>query len=338
MGALIGCFDFKRSSRQIISRSKGDTWMKNKRWMAVPVFIMMMWFSVYPAYSGDNPKTFSLTIFHSNDFHGYEPVNLSRQAWIVNQERAKNPNVLFLNAGDVFNRGIYDQVFYGELEFAELNAMNLDAFTIGNNEFKASNNTDTAQRYLFARIQQANFPILCANIRQIKDGMYLPGVKPFIVKNLHDVKIGIFGVSANRIETYGQSKGMVVEDQIEAAKKIFSQVKQESDLVIALTHIGFYMDQKLADAIPGLAVIVGGDSHTVLKEPVIKNGIPIVQAGGEASQYLGRLDLTFEWVNNAWKMIRCEGKLIPLDDKVPQDPKVKAILDSYLAAMGKKAA
>jgi 2',3'-cyclic-nucleotide 2'-phosphodiesterase (5'-nucleotidase family) len=312
--------------------------MKHKRWTSIPFFIIMIWLSVYPAHSGDAPKTFSLTIFHSNDFHGYEPVNLSRQAWIVNQERAKNPNVLFLNAGDIFTRGIYHQAFYGELEIAELNVMSLDAFTLGNNEFKASNNTDMAQRYLFARIQQANFPMLCANIRQIKDGTYLPGVKPFIVKNLHDVKIGIFGISANRIETYVQSKGMVVEDQIEAAQKIFPQVKQESDLVIALTHIGFDKDQKLADAIPGLAVIVGGDSHTVLKEPFLKNGIPIVQAGGEAGQYLGRLDLTFEWVNRAWKMTRCQGILIPLDDKVPQDPKVKAILDSYVAMIEKKAA
>ena len=312
--------------------------MKNKRWTSIPVFLIMIWLSVYPAQSVDAPKTFNLTIFHSNDFHGFEPVNLSRQAWIVNREREKNPNVLFLNAGDVFTRGIYHKVFYGELEFAELNAMSLDAFTLGNNEFKATDDAVTSQRYLFALIQQANFPILCANIRQIKDGSYLPGVKPFIVKSLNGMKIGIFGVSTNRIQDYDQAKGFVVDDQLETAQKIFPKVKQDADLVIALTHLGFDVDQKLAEALPGLTVIVGGDSHTVLKEPVLINGIPIVQAGGEFSQYLGRLDLTFEWVNNAWKMTRCQGKLIPLDDKVPQDPKVKAILDGYLARIEKKAA
>jgi 5'-nucleotidase len=75
-----------------------------------------------------------------------------------------------------------------------------------------------------------------------------------------------------------------------------------------------------------------------LKEPVVKNGIPIVQAGGEANQFLGRLDLTFELINNEWKMTRFQGKLIPLDDSIPQDPKVKAILDDYLAQIQKKAA
>jgi 2',3'-cyclic-nucleotide 2'-phosphodiesterase (5'-nucleotidase family) len=312
--------------------------MKNKRWMSVSVFLIFVWLSVYPAHSVDGPKTFNLTIFHSNDFHGYVPVNLSRQAWIVNQEREKNPNVLFLNAGDVFTRGMYHQEFYGELEFDELNAMGIDAFTLGNNEFKATNDAETSQRYLFALIQRANFPVLCANVRQMKDGAYLPGVKPFIIKNVNGVKIGILGVSANRIRDYRQIKGLIVDDQIEAAQKTFHKVKQEADVAIALTHLGFSVDEELAESLAGLAAIIGGDSHTVLKEPVVKNGIPIVQAGGEANQFLGRLDLTFELINNEWKMTRFQGKLIPLDDSIPQDPKVKAILDDYLAQIQKKAA
>ena len=38
------------------------------------------------------------------------------------------------------------------------------------------------------------------------------------------------------------------------------------------------------------------------------------------------------------KMTRCQGKLIPLDDKIPQDPKVMEILNRYLAKIEKKAA
>jgi 5'-nucleotidase len=125
---------------------------------------------------------------------------------------------------------------------------------------------------------------------------------------------------------------------LETAQKLFPVVKQEADLVIALTHLGYDVDRKLAEILPGLTVIVGGDSHTVLKEPFFINGIPIVQAGGEDNQYLGRLDLTFEHADGAWKIIHCRGELIPLDEKVPQDPEVKGILDDYLARIEKKAA
>ncbi|HEX3048872.1 MAG TPA: metallophosphatase [Bacillota bacterium] len=324
--------------------------MKNKWWPLLLVFMVMVSCTVYSV-DGVNstnsigstdgaqaPKTVCLTIFHSNDFHGHEPVNLSRQAFIVKQERAENPNVLFLNAGDVFTRGKYHYDFYGELEFAELNAMGLDALTLGNNEFKATGDADTAQGYLFSRIKQANFLVLCANVRQKKDGAYLPDVKPYIVKTIDGVRVGIFGVSANRIKDYSQAKGLVVEDQLEAAQKMFPNVKAESDLVIALTHIGFDEDKKLAEALPGLAVIVGGDSHTVLKKPFLKNGIPIVQAGGENNQYLGRLDLIFEYVDNSWKLTHYHGVLIRLNDSVPEDPEVKGILDSFVAKAQKKAA
>lgn len=301
-------------------------------------FLGLFFLIILPIYGSDEVKTFHLTIFHSNDFHGYEPTNLARQATIVNEAREKEPNVLFVNAGDVFTRGKYHHFFYGELEFAELNAMGLDAFTLGNNEFKATSDAEKSREYLSTRIHQANFPILCANIRQKKDGTYLPSVKPFIIKTIEGVRIGIFGVTANRTGSYRQTQGLSVEDQIETARKIFPQVASESDIVIALTHIGFDMDKMLAGAVPEIAVIIGGDSHTVLKKPVVVNGIPIVQAGGEYRQYLGRLDLTFELDQNKWKLKEYKGILIPIHRSIPEDPKVKAILDSYLAKVHQSAA
>ncbi|HBF37328.1 MAG TPA: hypothetical protein DDW50_08400 [Firmicutes bacterium] len=293
---------------------------------------------ILPVYGMEELKTFHLTIFHSNDFHGYEPTNLARQATIVNEAREKDSNILFLNAGDVFARGKYHHIFYGELEFAELNAMGLDVLTLGNNEFKATGEADTSRQCLYARIRQAHFPILCANIHSERDGSYLPDVKPYIVKTINGVRIGIFGVTANRTGSYRQTQGLVVEDQIETAQKIFPQVAANSDIVIALTHIGFTMDKKLAAALPALDAIIGGDSHTVLSHPFNANGVPVVQAGGELWQYLGRLDLTFEYRDNRWKLKEYKGILIPIRRTIPEDPKVKAILESHLAKIHKSAA
>lgn len=299
----------------------------------VLVLIILLSF-IFPTYAEETSKTFNLTIIHSNDFHGFESTGLARQANIVSQARKEITNMLFLNAGDVFTRGIYQKMFYGELEFAELNAMGLDAFTVGNNEFKATNHASTAQSYLFSRFRQAKFPVLCANVRQ-GNGSYLPNVKPFIVKEIGGVKIGIFGVTTNKIKTYNQVKGLIVEDQWMALKKIYPKVAAESDIIIGLTHIGFDDDKLLAarakDDFPRLAVIVGGDSHTVLHQPVNVNGIPIVQAGGEEQQYLGQLDLTFEYIDNVWKLKDYKGKLIPINSSVPEDPQIETILDSYLA-------
>jgi 2',3'-cyclic-nucleotide 2'-phosphodiesterase (5'-nucleotidase family) len=302
-----------------------------RRFLVITLIICLLTPVIYGA---ESPKTFHLVILHSNDFHGADPALLARQATLIRQIRAEEPNVLVLNAGDLFTRGKYQYHFYGELEFAALNAMGTDALTLGNNEFKAVG-TVKAQDYLRARIRQAGFPVLCANVLT-KDGSYLPGVKPFIVTSVGGVKIGILGVTTGRIKGYPQTSGFRVMESVNTVKRIFPAVRTEAEIVIALTHLGCKTDKILAKAVPGLAAIVGGDSHTSLWEPVNIGGIPIVQAGSKG-KFLGRLDLYLELIGGSWKLQRYHGKLIRVKAKVREDPEVKRVIDDYLGRLVKTA-
>jgi 5'-nucleotidase/UDP-sugar diphosphatase len=285
-------------------------------------------------YGAVKPQSYHLTILHTNDIHGHELMNLARQATLIKEIRAKEANVLVLNAGDVFADGKYQFKFYGELEFALLNALGTDALTLGNNEFKATNDL-TAQKYLYARIDQAKFPVLCANVLLAKDGSYLHNVKPYIILNVKGVKIGIFGVSTNEIGRYEQAEGFTVLDQIATAQKIYSEVAVQADIVLALTHIGYKQDRFLAKAVPGVAAIVGGHSHTLLMQPKLVGGVPIVQAG-KYDKYMGRLDLYFENTGRGWTLKCFKGQMIKLDKSIKKDPKIKAIIDRYLKTTPKK--
>ncbi len=53
----------------------------------------------------------------------------------------------------------------------------------------------------------------------------------------------------------------------------------------------------LEDAASGVDVIIGGHSHTFLEEPVVVNGIPIVQAGTGTDQ-IGRFDIMVDTDEN----------------------------------------
>jgi 2',3'-cyclic-nucleotide 2'-phosphodiesterase (5'-nucleotidase family) len=297
-------------------------------WLIV-LFGMLV--SVLMVNGAEQPQTFYLTILHTNDIHGHQLGNLARQATLIKEIRAKEANVLVLNAGDVFSDGKYQFKFYGELEFALLNAIGTDALTLGNNEFKATNGL-AAQKYLYARINQAKFPVLCANVLLAKDGSYLHNVKPYIVLNVKGVKIGILGVSTNEIGRYEQAEGFTVLDQITTVKKIYPKVAAQADIVLALTHIGCKQDRVLAKAVPGVAAIVGGHSHTLLMEPKFVAGVPIVQAG-KNGEYMGRLDLYFEKAGRRWVLKRFQGQMIRLDKSINKDPEVKAIIDRYLAKL-----
>src|SRR6185295_16112428 len=74
-------------------------------------------------------------------------------------------------------------------------------------------------------------------------------------------------------------------------------------------------DVLLAQSVPGIDVVIGGHSHTELREAIIVNGrTPVVQTGKEG-QNLGELVLSLEG-----KLLKVESyRLYPIDDSIPGD-------------------
>jgi 2',3'-cyclic-nucleotide 2'-phosphodiesterase (5'-nucleotidase family) len=90
-------------------------------------------------------------------------------------------------------------------------------------------------------------------------------------------------------------------------QKIIDSIRNETDLIVAVTHEGVDYDSLLAVGTHGLNVIIGGHSHTRLTSPKLVNGVIICQAGSNCEN-LGELELTVE----DRKVTRYDGKLIPL--------------------------
>ena len=103
---------------------------------------------------------------------------------------------------------------------------------------------------------------------------------------------------------------------------------------------GESLDQRLAEQVPEIDVIVGGHSHsrlpsgeTVWHSQELKassvNGTVIVQAhqwGGE----LGRLDLLFSKdQSGAWRVDRYRARLIPVSADIPDDAAVAAVVEQF---------
>lgn len=295
--------------------------------------------------------TWQCTILHTNDLHGMllpfdylgmggatkDAGGLARRATLVNRLRAQITDrpVLLIDTGDTFTRGPWHTRFYGEPEIEAMNLLNYDMLVVGNNEFKATEGVDSQGRML-ALLHRSRFPWLAANLTVGDTGVAVPGVLPFIVRRYGDVRVGFLGLTAPRSAGYAQTKGWTISDPIAVAKTHVPDVRKECDILIAVTHIGVDLDKELAASVPGIDVIVGGDSHTFLPEPLwVKNpvgvAVPIVQAG-EQGVRLGRLDLTFIQ-DGAWKPQKAEGQLLPIDNTIPDDPAMKALLDRFLAPL-----
>jgi len=311
--------------------------------------------------SGDS---LNLTILHTNDLHGHivpfayteterskeekESVGgAARRATLIRRlkKEIKNP-VIVVDSGDAFTRGPLTNAYEGIADIEAMNAVGYELGAIGNNEFKAKDAIEAtdasgAQFSLLRFIRRSRFPWLCANAVTEK-GALLDGVQPYVVRefagNGGPVRVGFLGLTAPRSASYPQVKGWKITDPFASAKEYLPKVRAESDVVVALTHIGTLLDAKLAAETTGIEAIVGGDSHTFLyKAMEIKNAdgsriVPITQTG-EFGVNLGRFDLNFKKSEGIWKLASYRYELIPVSKDIPEAGDVKAVIEPFLKPM-----
>jgi 2',3'-cyclic-nucleotide 2'-phosphodiesterase (5'-nucleotidase family) len=118
------------------------------------------------------------------------------------------------------------------------------------------------------------------------------------------------------------------------------ELRRQADLVIAVTHIGVEEDKKMAAEVPGIDVIVGGHSHTLLPQPLLvthpNDGNPdsiqgtVIVQDFQWGGTLGRLDLTLHRnAAGAWAVKAYKGELLPVLSSVQEDPKIAEIVSRY---------
>ena len=276
-----------------------------------------------------------LVILHINDTHGillpYDKDGrniggISRLATLVKEiQNINKRRMLLLHAGDVFSAGHPLTFHYGgEVNMMAMQTLCYDALTPGNGEFYFG------VKNLKRQAAFVNFPVLLANVvyKDSRERLF----KPFVIKEIAGVKIAILGLGFLRVSSDWY---LECQEPIAVARRFIPKLRDEADLVIALTHIGLDADKKLAAEVPEIDIIIGGHSHIQLDKPIRVprfNGcgeVIIVQAG-ENYQFLGQLKVRLE-LNKSGKycLSGVNGKLLPIDDKIKKEPKIKELLNRY---------
>ena len=262
-----------------------------------------------------SPSTIKkITILHTNDVHSHiDPFGpddgrnankggVARRATLVDSIRKDNPNTLLLDAGDIFQGTPYFNFYGGELEFKLMSMLKYDLATIGNHDF------DNGIDGLYAQIPHAKFDFVSANY-DFSNTVMDTHVKPYKIFIKDGIKIGIFGlgVKLEGLVDKNMYKETVYHDPIGVAQDMSRVLKEEQkcDLVICLSHIGYYYknspervsDINLARATKDIDLIIGGHTHTFLPKPTIeKNSIGknvLVNQVGAYGLYLGKVDFYF---------------------------------------------
>lgn len=269
-----------------------------------------------------------LTIIHTNDTHARavegEGIGFAKISAVVRETRKENPNVLVLDAGDTLHGQAIATLSRGESIIRLMNEIGYAAMAPGNHDF------NYGYKRLAELAEMADFPILAANARK-EDGSSL--LDPYTIIEIAGLKVGIIGLATpdTIFKTHPDNiKGLSFTDPIEAAQQAVEALKDKTDIIIALAHLG--MDRSstvtsidVAEAVDGIDLIVDGHSHTVLEQGY-KAGNTLIVSTGEYGGNLGVVDIYFR----EGEITDIEARLIGMEmtADTPEDDAIANLLDS----------
>lgn len=304
--------------------------LKNKRFLSLAIAFMLIVGIFSPAIANAETESVKITILATTDLHANiynwsyedgketEDTGMAKVYAVVEEARAANPNTLLLDNGDTIQGTILsDDLYNFDLELKHpvidvMNFMKYDAMTLGNHEFNFG--LDMVEKIE----EEAEFPMLAANATYAKDGSYL--VKPYIIKDVAGVKVGILGLTNPNIPRWDGPKVTELKfaTPLETAEKYIPIIKEEgADLIIVVAHIGYTSEyggdgaDEIVAKFPEVAAVLTGHAHSTEKHKV---GNTLVGAARDAGRQVVKFDFELTEKDGIWTVLESEVNIIDVKE------------------------
>ncbi|GIQ70294.1 bifunctional metallophosphatase/5'-nucleotidase [Xylanibacillus composti] len=292
-----------------------------------------------------------LTILATSDIHGSvyptdyrsdaeQNVGLAKLAAAIRRERQLDPDLLLIDNGDLLQGtplATYCAKHNREQIHPVIRALNhlqYDAAVVGNHEF------NFGQALLRQAIRDSRFPWLAANIIDSKTGDPAFG-PPYIIREVHSVKIAIVGLTTHFVPNWEQPKhiaGLHFENSLQALKRWADHIRsmEQPDVLIAAYHGGFECDLDtgvqlesatgenqgfaMLESVEGIDVMITGHQHRLIAG--VWNDTAIIQPGC-FGQALGKVRLKLRRSGNGWQLEERQAELIAVEGEA--DPQILAL-------------
>lgn len=288
-------------------------------------------------------EPFTFTILQLNDVYEISPLEggkaggLARVAALRQRLLEENPNTITVIAGDFMSPSLMAtlRMDNGEriagLQMIEtLNALGMDYATFGNHEFDLSDGELTQRRF-----QQCQFRFICANARKkLPDGTTAPftqvlngqpvSVPDYWVHEFTDAKgrkfrLGLTGV----LLPYSQKDYVAYLPVEESLRQAVKALQPVSDAIVAITHLDAAEDQKMALAVPGIPLFLGGHDH---EHMMLTSGRSLIaKADANAKTvYVHRCSF-----NPATRQFNVQSTLETIGPKLPDEPLTQLVVEKW---------
>ncbi len=258
---------------------------------------------------------------------------LYKRSTYLNEYRKTEKNLVFVDSGDLLNEHyeikdsfIKTAKLKGDLIAKIYKVLGIDAINVG--ELDLALGLDFVKELE----KKHDIPFVSANIVDDKNQLVF---KPYIIKKIGNINVGITGVMGDTSDMTSKLAEVTggklsVLNTVETAEKIVAELKDKTDFIVVMTHQQMGRNWVVARKIDGIDVVVGGHHTQRLQTPYNANDTYIVQSG-EKGQYQGMLEITI--ASDGTKTI--ENTLVPVGDKIKDDPLVKDMIDQFNVEVNK---
>lgn len=275
-----------------------------------------------------------------NDVYEIAPLSgglyggMARVAHVADSIKNTEPNSFLVMAGDFLSPSLLGTMRHdgkrimGKQMIEVMNAMNFDLVTFGNHEF------DLKEDEFQNRLNESNFQWIATNAKQLTEGE----ATPFSIhRNGHaqpiqetyqllisdsdgtEVVLGFFGVT---IDSNPQPY-VVYENYLESVQRVYPELKENSDIIVGLTHLNITQDKNLAETLPGISLLMGGhEHHNMLLDA---GNAKIAKADANAKTIYVH---TLTFYKNQNRLV-IDSQLVPIDEKVPSQQQVQEIVEDW---------
>lgn len=283
-----------------------------------------------------------LTFLQLNDVYEIAPIEngkfggMARVATVRKDLVKENPNTISVLSGDFISPSAIGTSKYqgkrinGAQMVDAMNAVGIDYVCFGNHEF------DLGYEPLQERINQSKFTWISSNIQytpsqegfvapfnRIVDGKEepFPESRIITVKNSSGaaLKVGLIGLCI------GANKPPYIawEEPLAAARRVVNNIKNNCDIIVALTHMTIDEDKELATRVPEINLILGGHEHTNMLFKV--GGTLISKADANArSVYIHRM----RW-SPSKRTSTTVSELTTIDGSIAEEPATLKVVNDW---------
>lgn len=268
----------------------------------------------------------TITLLHFSDYHSHavpfyseaEPgqAGIARAVALFEQAKAR-PGTFVLSGGDMLNKDVpawSDE--YRCVEWPWLSGL-VDAMALGNHDL------DYGWAELLRCRDAAGFPVLAANLSSSEEEPLLPAS---IVREHAGVRIGFLAVASADVQRLARGAdlppGARFTDAAEAARREVRRLREQEKVnaVVLIGHGGRDEDAALAQAVPGIDVILGTHSHLRLPLQRIEGTRTWYLSPYQYLTYVSEVRLGFD---AGAALVSVEGGLVRMDASRPEQPSLR---------------